>query len=93
MKIGSVNVYVFAKSAKLHKLYKFFFANEFYIMMIQEVRKLTEDSCIWNNLTSLIYWWEIDWWFNGVGILFNPWRLSIKVQNNTLQLMIVDVIY
>ena len=60
--------------------------------MNQEVRKLTEYSCIWNNLNSLIYWWEIDEWFNGVDILYNPWRLSIKIQNNIPQLMIVDVI-
>ena len=92
MKIGSVNVYGLAKSAKLHELYQFFIANEFDILMIQKVRKLTEDSCIWNNLNSFIYWWEIDGWFNGVGILYNPWRLSIKSQINTPQLMIVDII-
>ena len=37
---------VFAKSAKLYKLYQFFIVNEFCILMIQEIRKLTEDSCI-----------------------------------------------
>ena len=55
-------------------------------------KKLTKDSFIWNNLNSFIYWWEIYGWFNLVGILYNPWRLSIKNQINTSQLMIVDVI-